>query len=247
MRAAQVTWLREFRAFKGLFACGVPLCAFLAVTGWSFVRALGFAEGGPLQLQTVWGCAVAPWLPIFCSVLTMRLFAEERATGMLDVLFATSLRERDLAIGKFLAALSVVALALALSVAVPLGILPFFSSTAKAAIHLLPFAVVFAILLLQAAAWCAAGTMISAFFRNPAASAVSSLLLCSATPVGVYLMMLCLMPEMRTQVPWMPIMIHVYDFSTGFFSVPVVLLYVTATAFFLFGCSKLLVYLRLRG
>ncbi|MBO4286965.1 MAG: ABC transporter permease subunit [Kiritimatiellae bacterium] len=247
MRAVQVTWLRELRAFKGVFACGVPLCAFLAVAGWSFVRALGLAEGGPLQLQTVWGCAVAPWLPIFCSVLTMRLFAEERATGMLDVLFATSLRERDLAIGKFLAALSVVALALALSVAVPLGILPFFSSTAKAAIHLLPFAAVFAILLLQAAAWCAAGTMISAFFRNPAASAVSSLLLCSAAPVGVYLMMLCWMPEMRAQVPWMPIMIHVYDFSTGFFSLPVVLLYVTATAFFLFGCSKLLVYLRLRG
>ena len=247
MRAVQVTWLRELRAYKGLFSCGVPLCAFLAVAGWSFVRALSLAEGGPLQLQTVWGGAVAPWLPILCSVLTMRLFSDERSSGMLDVLFATSLRERDLAVGKFLAATCVAAFALALSAAVPLLILPFFSPAAKAAAHLLPFAAVFAILLLQASAWCAAGTMISALFRNPAASAVSSLLLCSAAPVGVYLMTLCWMPEMRSQVPWMPVLLHVYDFSTGFFSLPVVLLYATVTVFFLFGCSKLLVYLRLRG
>ena len=89
--------------------------------------------------------------------------------------------------------------------------------------------------------------MISVLFRNQAAAAVSSLIVCSALPVAVYAAILAWLPGVRTSVAWMPLLVHVYDFSTGLFMTSVITLYVATTLFFLFACSKLLALLRLRG
>ena len=247
MTAIQVTWLREVRAFRGAFSCCVPVTAFLAVCGWTFVMLLRQHEGSVLQVQSIWGVAVAPWLPILSAVLTMRLFAEERSTGMIDLLMASPIRERELVIGKFLSAMTVTGLALALSLLVPMAVLPALSAPVHGSVRPVAFAATYLILLLQASAWCAAGTMVSVFFRNQAAAAVSSLVLCGGLPVAVYAVILAWVPSVRMEVAWMPLLMHVYDFSTGFFSTAVIALYVTLTVFFLFGCSKLLACLRLRG
>jgi ABC-2 type transport system permease protein len=247
MTVAQVTWLREVRAFRGAFSCCIPVTAFLAVSGWSFVMLLRFHEGSVLQLQSIWGVSVAPWVPILSAVLTMRLFSEERSTGMIDLLLASPIRERDLVIGKFLSAMTVMSVALALSLLAPTAVLPALSKTVHGLIRPSAFAVTYGILLLQASTWCAAGTMVSVFFRNQAAAAVSSLVLCSGLPVAVYAAVLAWVPSVRMELAWMPLLMHVYDFSTGFFSTSVVALYAVLTVFFLFGCSKLLACLRLRG
>lgn len=247
MRAVQVIWLREVRAFRGAFSCGVPVAAFLAACGWSFVMLLRRNEGSVLQLQSVWGLSVAPWLPILGSVLTMRLFAEERATGMIDLLMAAPIREREVVIGKFLSALTVVAFTLGLSLVVPVVVLPLWSGPVQGSVRVAAFAATFLILLLQGSAWCAAGTMVSVFFRHQAAAAVSSLLLCSGMPMVVYMAILSWVPSVRASVAWMPLLVHVYDFSTGLFSTAVMTLYVGVTVFFLFVCSKALACLRLRG
>lgn len=247
MKAAQVTWLREVRAFRGAFSCGVPVTAFLAVCGWTFVITLRTNEGSVLQIQSIWGLSIAPWLPLLCAVLTMRLFAEERSTGMLDLLMSAPIRERDLVIGKFLSAMTVVAVTLGLSLSVPLFMLPALSAPQLGSVSAVAFATTFLILFLQASAWCAAGTMVSALFRNQAAAAVSSLVLCSGIPIAVYAAVLAWMPDVRSDMAWMPLLMHVYDFSTGLFSTSVIALYVTTTFFFLFACSKILVFLRVRG
>ena len=247
MTAAQVTWLREVRGVRGAFSCCAPVAAFLAVSGWTFVMLLRHHEGSVLQVQSIWGISVAPWLPILSAVLTMRLFAEERSTGMIDLLMASPIRERDLVIGKFLSAMTVMGVAMALSLLVPMTVLPALSAPVRGSVHPVAFAATYLILFLQASAWCAAGTMVSAFFRNQAAAAVSSLVLCSGLPVAVYAVILAWVPSVRMEMAWMPMLVHVYDFSTGLFSTAVVALYVTLTVFFLFGCSKVLACLRLRG
>lgn len=247
MTVIQVTWLREVRAFRGAFSCCVPVAAFLAVCGWTFVMLLRRHEGSVLQVQSIWGVSVAPWLPILSAVLTMRLFAEERSTGMIDLLMASPLRERNLVIGKFLSAVTVAGVALALSLLAPMVVLPALSVPVQGTVRPVAYAVTYLILLLQASAWCAAGTMVSVFFRNQAAAAVSSLVLCGGLPVAVYAVILAWVPSVRIEVAWMPLLMHVYDFSTGLFSTAVLVLYVALTVFFLFGCSKLLACLRLRG
>ena len=218
MRVVYVTWLREVRAFRGAFSCCVPVAAFLAVCGWTFVMLLRRHEGSVLQVQSLWGVSTAPWVPILSAVLTMRLFAEERAPGMIDVLMAAPVRERDLAIGKYLSAMSVLAVALAFSLAVPTLVLPALSEPVSGTIRPAVFFATYAVLLLQASTWCAAGTLVSLFFRNQAAAAVSSLVLCSGLPVAVYAAVLAWMPAIRMEVAWMPLLMHVYDFSTGMVS-----------------------------
>jgi len=247
MTAIQVTWLREVRAFRGAFSCGVPVTAFLAVCGWMFVMLLRRNEGSVLQIQSIWGLSIAPWLPILSAVLTMRLFAEERSSGMIDLLMSSPIRERELVIGKFLSAVTVIAVSLTLSLIVPMLVLPSLSTPMRGMARSVAFASTFLILFLQSSTWCAAGTMISVFFRNQAAAAVSSLVLCSGVPMVVYGVILAWMPGVRSEVAWMPLLVHVYDFSTGLFSTSVIALYVATTLFFLFGCSKLLACLRVRG
>ncbi len=247
MTAIQVTWLREVRAFRGAFSCGVPVAAFLAACGWTFVMTLRRNEGSVLQIQSIWGLSIAPWLPLLSAVLTMRLFAEERSTGMIDLLMSSPIRERDLVIGKFLSAMTVMAVALLLSLTVPVLILPALSAPVQGTVRAAGFVATFLILFLQASTWCAAGTMISVFFRNQAAAAVGSLVLCSGLPVVAYAAVLAWVPSVRTEMAWMPLLVHVYDFSTGLFSTAILALYVMTTVFFLFGCSKLLACLRLRG
>jgi len=247
MTAIRVTWAREVKAFRGAFSCGVPVAAFLAACGWTFVMVLRRNEGSVLQIQSVWGLSVAPWLPILSAVLTMRLFAEERSTGMIDLLMSAPIRERDLVIGKFLSAMTVMAVTLALSLIVPTLVLPALSLPMQGTARAVAFAATFFILLLQASTWCAAGTMISVLFRNQAAAAVSSVVLCSGIPIVVYVAILTWIPSVRAEVAWMPLLVHVYDFSTGLFSTAVIALYGVTTVFFLFGCSKLLACLRLRG
>lgn len=246
MSAVHVTWLREIRAFRGAFSCGVPVAAFLAACGWTFVAMLRNNEGSVLQIQSIWGLSVAPWLPLLSALLTMRLFAEERSTGMLDLLMAAPIRERELVIGKFCSAMTVMAAALGVSLAAPLLLLPAMVPPLLHSIRPVAFAATFLILLLQASAWCAAGTMVSVLFRNQAASAVSSLVLCNGIPIAVYAAILAWAPDVRAETPWMPLLMHVFDFSTGLFSTAVIALYVVTTLFFLFACSKLLLFLRVR-
>lgn len=247
MSATRVTWLREVRAFRSAFSCGVPVAAFLAVCGWLFVITLRNNEGSILQIQSIWGLSVAPWLPILSAVLTMRLFAEERSTGMIDLLLSSPIRERELVIGKFLSSVTIMTIALALSLAVPLLVLPMLAPSLLGAASVASIAATFLILLLQASAWCAAGTMISILFRNQAAAAVSSLVLCCCIPIAVYAAILAWLPGVRAGMAWMPLLTHVYDFSTGLFSTSVAALYLVMLAFFLFACSKLLACLRVKG
>ena len=247
MSATYVTWLREVRAFRSAFSCGVPVAAFLAVCGWMFVITLRNNEGSILQIQSIWGLSVAPWLPILSAMLTMRLFAEERSTGMIDLLMSTPIRERELVFGKFFSSVTVAAVAVALSLVVPLMILPMLATPLQGTASALAIASTFGILLLQASAWCAAGTMISVLFRHQAAAAVSSLVLCCCVPIAVYAAILAWVPGVRAEMAWMPLLLHVYDFSTGLFSTSVVGLYLMLTGFFLFACSKFLACLRVKG
>jgi len=221
------------------------VAAFLVASGWTFVTMLRHYEGSVLTVQSIWGLAVAPWLPVLCAMLTMRLFAEERASGMVELLMSAPVREREIVIGKFLAALTVAALAVTVSAVVPLVVLPWFSEAVAETVRPVAFAVTWAVLILQGSVWCAAGLMVSVFFRNQTLAAVGTLVLCAGIPVAVYAAVLAWVPSVRMTMAWLPLLVHVYDFSTGLVSTAVIALYVVLTVLFLFICSKVLAGLRL--
>jgi ABC-2 type transport system permease protein len=247
MSAVQVTWIREFRAFRRSFSAHLPIALFLSVVGWMFVMSLRNSDGGVLQLQTIWGISVSPWVPVLCSLLTMRLFAEERSTGMIDLLLVAPVRERDLVMGKFFAVLTMTVVALSLSALLPLVVLPWLFPELKSAIHPVAFAMTWLILVLQSSLWCAVGTMVSIFFRNQTMAAVVSILICGGIPLAFYAVILMWLPAFRLNAAWMPLITNVYDFSTGLVSLYAISFYVVMTGLSLFICSKVLAMLRLRS
>ena len=245
MSALQVTWLREVRTYRRSFTGYLPIALFLAMAGWSFVMGLHKSDGGVLQIQTLWGMAVSPWVPVLCSVLTMRLFAEERSTGMIDLLLSVAVREREIVLGKYGAALTMTALSVTTSLLTPLVVLPWLAPDLKSAIHPAAFVMTWLILMLQSSLWCAVGTMVSVCFRNQTLAAVGSILVCGGIPLAFYAVILIWMPELRLNAAWMPLITNVYDFSTGLVSTFALSIYSVLTVLCLFVCSKVLSMLRL--
>jgi ABC-2 type transport system permease protein len=95
--------------------CGGPLAwvlgtVFLLLTGYFFYSdlALFVLVGGANQARGLWRFVFLDFRLVALLVLpllTMRLFAEERKLGTLELFFTYPVRDRDLLLGKFLAAL----------------------------------------------------------------------------------------------------------------------------------------------
>lgn len=246
MKVVRLIWQREVAAMHRQRTCALPLAAFLAAFGWSFTMILRNSEGSLLQMQTIWGMAAAPWLPVLAALTTMRLFAVERASGMLDLLLAAPLRERTLVLGKYFGGLTPLIVALLLSLAVPLLLLPALTDQVLA-VPWPAYAATFLLLALQASTWCALGTLISLACRNLASAAVTALVLCCGLPLALYLVLLHWLPQVRTATPWMLLLAHVYDFSTGLFASFTCALYLGLTLLALFLATKLLLLRRIDG
>jgi ABC-type transport system involved in multi-copper enzyme maturation permease subunit len=103
---------REFSAYFLSPIAYVVLVVFLAVTGHLFAIALGLlTTGGPTGTESPMQTMFADerfWL-VFLFIpplLTMRLFAEERSSGTLEMLMTAPLRDWQVVLSKYLACLA---------------------------------------------------------------------------------------------------------------------------------------------
>src|SRR5215472_11739884 len=112
MRAALSLFRREFSAYFLSPIAYVVLAVFLAVTGYLFSVTLSLLtttgpKGTEWPMQTMFADERF-WL-VFLFIpplLTMRLFAEERGSGTLEVLLTAPLREWQVVLSKYLACLA---------------------------------------------------------------------------------------------------------------------------------------------
>ena len=93
------------------------VAVFVLLMGYSFTTILFLNKIGTLthiffQMSTL--------LLLFVPILTMRLVAEERKTGTLELLLTSPVREIEVVLAKFLASMAVVAVMFALSLGYPL-------------------------------------------------------------------------------------------------------------------------------
>jgi len=247
MSGVWVTWGRDWRQVVRTASGTVPMTAVLAASGWLFVWMLRRGEGGVYPVQTLWGLAVAPWLPVLAALLAMRSFPEERASGMLELLRSSPVSERDLVLGKFLAAWSAAVAVILLAALNPALLLPRLAAGAALHISWTALAATGVALAMQAALWCAVGTCVSLLFRRPAAAGAATLAACCGVPFGGYAVLAMWFPAARSTLAWMPLQAHVYDFSTGLFSLSAIVLYCSTTALMLHFAVLLLQRLRLAG
>jgi ABC-2 type transport system permease protein len=105
---------REFAAYFASPLAAVFLVIYLFMSGIFTFQLGGFYERGQADLRPFF--QGQPWLYLFLvPALSMRLWAEDRRTGTIELLLTLPVSVRDLVLGKFLAAWAFATLALALT------------------------------------------------------------------------------------------------------------------------------------
>jgi gliding motility-associated transport system permease protein len=114
LRATAVIAKREFAAYFATPLAAVFLTIFVALTGAFAFYVGGFFERGQADLSTFF--AFHPWLYLLLvPAVAMRLWAEERKSGTIELLMTLPISPWEAVLGKFLAAWAFVGLALVLT------------------------------------------------------------------------------------------------------------------------------------
>ncbi len=114
MRAMTAVMLRELSSYFATPLAYVFIVIFLVLNGTFTFYLGGFYERGQADLTPFFG--FHPWLYLFLvSAIAMRLWAEDRRSGTLELLLTLPIRLREAVLGKFLAAWIVVGFALLLT------------------------------------------------------------------------------------------------------------------------------------
>lgn len=246
-RTIRVIFARTFGCLWTSPMTAFSVAGFLALTGTFFTRALAHGDGGTMPVEALWAAAAVPFLPVLAALLTMRLVADERASGRLELLLTAPVLERDIVIGKYLGALLMCGLTLCLYLAVPVVLLPVCAPAFRGVLSLLSFLPAFLALLLQCALWCAVGSLASSCFRHAAIAAFASLILMLALPHAAFEMATAWSPILRMKFASMPFEAHIIDLATGLVRFSTLVFYSALTCFALFAASKAVAAARFRG
>ncbi|MGN0846849.1 MAG: DUF4350 domain-containing protein [Kiritimatiellia bacterium] len=246
-RTVRVIFARTVGRLWPSFSTAVCVAGFLALSGAFFTHALVRGDGGTTPVEALWATAAVPFLPVLAALVTMRLVADERANGRLELLLSAPLLEREIVLGKYLGAFALCALALALYLVVPVVLLPLCAPALRGALSLFSFLPAMLALLLQSALWCAVGLLASACSRHAAVAAFASMILVLALPHAAFEMATAWSPVLRMRFASMPFEAHIVDFATGLVRLSTLAFYGVLILFALFAATKAVAAVRLRG
>lgn len=238
MSPIRVTFSRTVGRIRNLSSTALAIGAFLAATSLLFALGIDKAEGSSITLAAVWAMSVSPVLPVLAAVLAMDVWSDERLSGRIGFLLSAPVRERDLAIGKFLGVWVVSMVAIIASLLTCVITFRHFAPDAAAQSGLLSFLPGLIALSLQSLLWCAVSVVMSTFFRHAAAAACTSAALLCGLPRGLWAGLLAWSTKGGTAYGEMPIDAHVTDMSLGLFSLGTVFSYLMLSAIMVFVCAK---------
>jgi ABC-2 type transport system permease protein len=97
---------REFKSYFDSPVAYIVLTFFLIITGYFFTSNLFLANQA--DLRTLWG--IIPLLFVFfIPAISMKLLAEEKKSGTIELLYTYPIKDSEIVLGKYLAALGLIA------------------------------------------------------------------------------------------------------------------------------------------
>lgn len=240
MRAVWAIWVRELKAYFLSPLAYVVLFAFLFLNGGIFafiVSALNdprTADAGPpleLFFNFLW------WLILLlvAPVLTMRLLAEERKSGSIEVLMTAPVSENQVVVGKYLGALTFYVF-LWLPTALYGVIL-----AGYAEVDWGPVAAGYLGFLGIGALYLAVGLFTSSLTRNQLVAAILSIVVLAFLSIGVLLAASFIeAPVLKQALDYLDVMSHQQDFARGIVDTRRLVYYLSGTVFFLFLTARVL-------
>jgi ABC-2 type transport system permease protein len=110
---------REFRSYFDSPVAYIVLMFFLMIAGYFFTTNLFLVNQA--NLRTIFG--IIPLLFVFfVPAVSMRLLAEEKKSGTIELLFTYPIRDSEIVVGKYLAALGLIAVLLIFTFLYPLSV-----------------------------------------------------------------------------------------------------------------------------
>lgn len=171
MSPALVISKREIRTYFNSPIAYIVVTVFTIITGYLFFTQLFIEKQA--EMRGLFG--VMPLLFMFLvPAITMRLLAEEKGSGTLELLITMPVRDWEIVVGKFLAALALICTALALTAV--------FALTVKSLgpLDKGPTIGGYAGLVLMGGAYAAIGLMASSYTRNQIVAFIVSFAICFA-------------------------------------------------------------------
>ncbi|MEJ7603588.1 MAG: Gldg family protein [Kofleriaceae bacterium] len=165
---------KELRGYFNSAVAVIFLAAFLAVTFYTFFEHERFFARGLTDLRPLF-----EWMPklliILVSALAMRLWADERRAGTLELLLTLPVPRWKLVLGKFVAGMALIAVALGLTLGLPITI------ATMGNLDMGPVVGGYLATLLLAAAYLSIGMCVSAATDNQIVAFVGTALACLVT------------------------------------------------------------------
>lgn len=245
MRTLSVIASRAVGRMCGRFTSYFALALFFAVSGALFAYRLLAAEGMAVSVPSIWALAQLPVLPVLVSLLSMHLWDGDGAGGELDLVVPVP--EREFAIGRFAAVYGVTVAASALSLSVPLFLLPHFAPALAPRLSVVRFLPAFSALAIFVFPLAAIGSAVCAFFRRPVSAAVASFAVTAVVPVAIYRFLLEWSPLARMKFAEFPVSAQVADASDGFFSSGAAMAAFAFAGFAVYAASKAFATRRFAG
>lgn len=169
MRNTMAIARREFASYVNSPIPYILVTAYIATAGYMFMRQLFLARQAEMrhffENMPLLFCFIVPFV-------TMRLVAEERKEGTLELLLTMPVTDWQIVVGKFLAALGLMAVLLLLTVAFPITVAalgPLDKGTTVAS---------YIGALLMSGAFVAIGVMASSFTKSQIVAALVSFFVC---------------------------------------------------------------------
>lgn len=239
MRNFFTIWRRELTAYFLSPIAYVIIVVFLAMSGGIFLIGVDKNVGSDVSLSYLLFGAVLLWLPILVSIVSMRLFAEEKRSGTLETLMTAPVTDAEVVLGKYAGALSFV-----LIVILPAILHIFVLAALSPSIDIKsvdPGAVSSGcfIVILIAAFFTAIGLAVSLMTGSQIVAAISCfLVIVVCMGAGTLVSLLPVDASRLTQ--FISPLIHAEDFSRGSVDTRPVVLYITGTIFILFTAVRIL-------
>lgn len=119
MSSVAAIWRKEFRGYWFSPIAYIVITVFLVLMNWLFFRAFYLIGNADMRMYF----SILPWaFLLLMPALTMRQWAEELRSGSIETLMTKPVREWEVVLGKYLAAISFLFLILALTITTPLTV-----------------------------------------------------------------------------------------------------------------------------
>ncbi len=223
---------RELRSYFDSPIAYIVIVAFLAVAGWMFFSTLFLAGRADMRMFF----QPSPFSPtmllvILAPAVTMRLIAEERKSGTIELLTTMPITDLQVVLGKFAAALGLILVALVLTLVYPITV------AAVGDLDWGPVLSGYLGVVLFAATLLAVGLMCSTFTKNQIVAFIIAFLLSAALYFVFWLQFF--MPEwLAPVVEYLSVSFHLDNLSRGVIDTRDVLYYLTLTAGALFLAER---------